>query len=145
MFKWNIRAESKAKASPQDVWDIWTDVPSWPKWDHELEYSQLNGPFKVGTKGKLKPKGWPASEFCLISVDEGKSHSDKTRMPLTDVIFNHTVTPCGNSEVSIVHHVEVSGLLAPLLYLTMRMALKKGLPTAVKTLAKMAEDRSLAK
>lgn len=142
MFSWTIQADAKAKASSEQVWAIWTDVTSWPKWDHELEWSMLEGPFKVGTTGKLKPKGWPASKFQLTSVIEGQSHSDKTRMPLTDVVFNHTVKPCGDSQVCITHQVTVSGLLAPLLWLTMRVALKKGLPRAVKTLASMAEENS---
>ncbi len=142
MFKWKITASAKAQARPSDVWEIWTDVAAWPKWDHELEWSSLNGPFKVGTEGKLKPKGWPESKFCLISVEEGKAHSDKTQMPFTSIVFNHTMAPCENSQVKIMHTVEVSGLLAPLLWLTMRFALKKGLPKAVEKLAKMAEARA---
>ena len=141
MFKWEVWAETKAKSNSECVWDIWTDVGSWPTWDHELEWSNLNGPFKIGTKGKLKPKGWPASEFCIISVEEGKSHSDKTVMPLTKIIFNHELKQLDNNTTYIRHHVTVSGLLAPLLWLTMRRTLKKGLPKAVQALARLAESK----
>ncbi len=142
MFKWSLQAEATAKASAGDVWEIWTDVASWPKWDHELEWSSLKGPFKVGTEGELKPKGWPSSKFRLVSVEEGKSHSDKTVMPMTEIVFNHSLAPSHHQEVRILHRVEVSGLLAPLLWLTMRRALKKGLPKAVKRLAELAEARA---
>lgn len=145
MFRWNFQADAMARATSQDVWEVWIDVQSWPKWDHDLEWSSLNGPFKVGTEGKLKPKGWPASKFCLTSVEEGKSHSDKTVMPMTEIIFNHSVTPCNKLEVRIIHRVEVSGLLAPILWMTMRRALKKGMPHAVKRLAQLAESRAQKK
>ncbi|MDP1609104.1 MAG: SRPBCC family protein [Chlamydiales bacterium] len=139
MFRWTLTAEVKTKADPNAIWDLWVDVPSWPKWDHELEWCSLDGPFKVGTTGKLKPKGWLASTFRLISVEEGKAHSDRTEMPFTKIIFNHSLSPCENGEVTIVHQVEVCGLLAPLLWLTMRRAIKKGLPQAVNRLAQLAE------
>lgn len=143
MFKWSISAEAFVKAQPSDVWSIWIDVSAWPKWDHELEWSSLSGPFQVGTEGQLKPKGWPPSKFRLILVEEGKAHSDKTVMPMTEIIFNHSVAPVENGQVRIVHHVEVRGLLAPLLWFTMRRVLKKGLPKAVNTLAQLAEERSI--
>ncbi len=145
MFKWIVQAEATAKASSRDVWDIWTDVSSWPTWDQDLEWSVLDGPFKVGTEGKLKPKGWPASKFCLISVEEEKSHSDRTQMPMTEVVFKHSLDRCGEHEIRIKHRVEVRGLLAPLLWLTMRRALEKGMPHAVKKLAQLAESRAQKK
>jgi hypothetical protein len=145
MFKWSVQAEATAKATPRNVWDIWTDVASWPTWDHDLEWSQLHGPFKVGTEGKLKPKGWPASKFRLISVEEEKSHSDRTVMPLTEVVFKHSLAVSNGKEVRILHRVEVRGLLAPLLWMTMRLALKKGMPVAVKKLAQLAEARAKEK
>jgi hypothetical protein len=143
MFKWVVTAEVKTKADPRDIWNLWVDVSSWPKWDHELEWSSLDGPFKVGSTGKLKPKGWFASKFSLISVEEGKEHIDRTKMPFTRIIFSHSLMPSENGQVIIVHHVEVSGLLAPFLWLTMRRTIKKGLPQAVSRLAQLAELQPL--
>lgn len=143
MFKWTVQAEIITKASPLEVWNIWTDVSSWPTWDEDLEWSSLNGPFKVGTEGKLKPKGWPVSKFRLIAVKKYKSHSEKTAMPLTKIIFSHSLIP-DNKNVKIIHRVEASGLLAPLLWLTMRKALKKGMPQALKKLAQLAELKAKA-
>lgn len=142
MFNWKIHATAMAKANPMDVWNVWKDVSSWPKWDHELEWSTLKGPFKIGAEGQLKPKGWLPSKFSIISLEEGKSHSDQTKMPFTSVIFDHIVTPHTDSYVQIAHTVNVSGLLAPLLWLTMRFSLKKGLPKAVERLARIVEEQA---
>jgi hypothetical protein len=141
MLNWHVQADAIAKAQPRDIWRIWTDVSNWPTWDQELEWSFISGPFKVGAKGKLKPKGWLASSFRIISVENEKSHSDITIMPLTEIVFKHWLEPYGDSKTRIYHRVEVNGFLAPLLWLTMRRTLKKGMPLAVQKLAVLAEAK----
>jgi hypothetical protein len=142
MLKWTVKAEAKAQASCADVWEIWTDVPSWPKWDRELEWSSLDGPFIPGTKGKLKPRGWPTTKFHLSWVEKDKSYSDETQMPLTKVTFSHHVHRVETTTILIQHHVTVCGLLAPLLFFALRPKLLKGLNLAVGTLAQLAEAKS---
>lgn len=41
-------------ATPAQIWRVWEDVLTWKDWDHEIEFSQIDGPFKVGTYGQLK-------------------------------------------------------------------------------------------
>ena len=41
-------------APPAQIWRVWEDVETWKDWDHEIEFSQLDGPFKSGTHGRLK-------------------------------------------------------------------------------------------
>lgn len=140
MFKWSLSASATAKARPSDIWKIWTDVSSWPEWDHGLEWSKLNGPFAAGTMGELKPKGYPPLKFILTHVEEGEGYSDVTSMPLTKISFTHSAEPMGE-HIRITHHVTVSGLLAPILWFTLRKNLQKGLPVAVGCLANLAEER----
>lgn len=137
---WEIRAEAVSKASAKKIWDIWTDVSAWPVWDHELQWAKLNGPFAVGTRATLKPKGFFASGFEITSAEVERRMSDETKMPFTKVVFDHFLIP-EEGKVRIVHHVRVSGLLAPLLYCTMRLKLAKGLPIAIKALANLAESK----
>lgn len=139
MFTWELRAEAITTATPADIWKVWTDVSAWPKWDHDLEWARLDGPFTAGTNGELKPKGWFSSKFQLIAVEKNKHHSDKTAMPLTQVIFHHSIVPHDPYKIRVVHHIKATGLLAPLLYFTMRKKLQKGLPEAVERLVKLAE------
>lgn len=138
MFQWTVQAETTTQARPQDIWKLWTDVSTWSRWSHDLEWSRLEGPFSKGTTGTLKPKGWPVSKFILTDIEEGKSFRDESFLPKTKITFSHHMKTEG-SKVHIVHHVHVSGLLAPLLWLTMRPMLKKGLPANVKRLVQMAE------
>lgn len=141
MFNWEIHAEALAKTEPSTVWNIWKDVKNWPKWDDSLEWSRLDGAFEVGTKGTLKPKGWFPSQFTITESVKDASHSDTTYMPFTSLLFSHKVSPLNDKEVKIVHHVKASGLLAPLLWLTMRFQIRKSLPIALNNLVKLAEKR----
>jgi len=142
MFEWTIQAMSKAHATENDVWEIWTDVASWPKWDQDLEWAALDGEFKTGTKGKLKPKGWFKSYFRITAVENKKYFCNESKMPWTKVIFSHSVAPREESAVQIKHHVRVTGLLAPLLFFTLRNKLKQELPKAVSKLASHAESKN---
>lgn len=139
MFSWSISATGTAKASPSDVWKIWKDVPNWPTWDTDLEWSRLDGDFAEGTTGTLKPKGWFSSKFTITKIESNKKHSDTTYMPFTTLVFEHRVESINKQQVKIMHDLKVSGLLAPLLWLTMRFQLKKSVPHALKNLVQKVE------
>lgn len=139
MFNWNITSTRTAHTSPEDVWNLWEDVPNWPSWDTELEWSRLNGKFAVGTTGTLKPKGWFSSTFTISQIIPHISHSETTHMPLTSLVFTHRLDKTNDKQVRITHSLKVSGLLAPLLWLTMRFQLKKSIPHALKNLVQKVE------
>lgn len=139
MWKWQIEASVQTKAKPEKIWHLWADVAGWPKWDRELEWSELEGPFAVGTSGKLKPKDWKISAFRLSDVQYLKSFMTDSPMPFTRFRFHHTITTEKNGQVKITHWVEVCGLLAPILRWKLGKKLRDGLSTSVQILAKLAE------
>src|SRR5437867_2928223 len=114
MWNWSLEASSETKANPEKIWNCWKDVPSWPRWDHELEWSQIEGSFEPGTSGKLKPKGWPVTAFRITSV-ENDGYQDETILLLTKVVFTHKMQRIAANRTIITHRAEVKGLLAPLL------------------------------
>lgn len=136
MFKWEIIAEKNTKGSPEDIWNIWKDVSNWPKWDHDLEWSRINGEFTVGTMGVLKPKGWFSSEFKITDLALNRSHTETTYMPMTTLTFLHQLEKVNDGKLKITHKLTVAGLLAPLLWCTMRLKLKKTVPEALDNLIK---------
>lgn len=143
MFNWEINAVRTATASPADVYNIWKDVPNWPTWDTSLEWTKLNGEFAEGTTGVLKPKGWFSSQFTITRIVPNSIHSDTTYMPLTTLVFNHQVKKINDTQVEIAHNMKVSGLLAPLLYLTMRFQLKNAIPVALENLIKKLKRKNI--
>ncbi len=140
MFIWSVEASCETDAERQKIWQLWSDVPNWPKWDDGLEWCRMDGPFAVGTKGELKPKGAPKVSFVMTDVRPLESYSDLSYLPLTHLTFTHTLEQLPNGKLLIRHRAHCKGLLAPLLYLTLRRDLKKGMPQSVQTLAKIAEQ-----
>lgn len=59
-----------------------------------------------------------------------KSFADTTKLPFTTLRFFHEM-----NGFTITHRAVARGLLAPLLYLTLRRKLKKEMPIALKALA----------
>lgn len=68
MFNWEINEVREANTLPSTVWSVWKDVPNWPTWDSDLEWSRLNGAFAEGATGVLKPKGWFSSNRPLSKL-----------------------------------------------------------------------------
>ena len=52
----------------EDVWNAWSDVNNWPKWDNELEYCDMKGDFVKGSQFILKPRGGPKVKITLSEV-----------------------------------------------------------------------------
>ena len=139
MFSWSVEASYKTTAAKEKIWDLWADVPNWPQWDIDLEWSKLEGPFATGGKGSLKPKGGPTFSFKLTQVVPYRSFSVATSLPLTTILFAHILEKGPDGTHQIRHYADCKGLLAPLLFLTLRRSLKKGLPLSVHKISEMAE------
>ena len=60
----------------EDIWRIWSDVNSWPKWDKELEYCKMENMFTEGNQFILKPKGGPKVKITLCEVKPNEKFTD---------------------------------------------------------------------
>ncbi len=127
----------KTEATPAQLWARYCNVPTWNEWDGEIENSSLNGPFVVGAKGRLKPKGGPNTSFTLTAVVPERHFSDVTHLPLARLIFRHAITPDVRGAV-ISHSIEMEGPLAFLFARLMGPKMRAGLPIAMETLGRLA-------
>jgi hypothetical protein len=132
------------KASAEQVWKLYKDPTTWPIWDHEIEYASLKGPFAIGTKGILRPRGGPEVKFVIIEMIPKVKFSDISLLPLTKLKFTHTLTK-KSDKLEINHRVEMWGLLSFFFAFVIGRKIKAGLPTAMKKLAEVAENSDYAK
>lgn len=58
------------------VWQLWTDVNNWPKWDQELDYCKMDTAFIEGSQFILKPKGGPNVKIILSEVKPYEKFTD---------------------------------------------------------------------
>jgi hypothetical protein len=83
--------------TPEDIWNIWTDINNWHTWNPGIEYCKLDKPFAVGNFFTLKPQGASAVQIKLVAVEENHLFTDCTRFPGAKMYGRHEMekTPKG--------------------------------------------------
>ncbi|WP_212002840.1 SRPBCC family protein [Chitinophaga sp. HK235] len=97
----------------EQIWKLTTDIDNWKNWDGGVEYSKLQGEFKVGQHFILKPKGGPKVKIQLMEIIPNKRFTDMTSFPLAKMYGDHLYeeTPEG---LKITVTMSVKGLLSSL-------------------------------
>ncbi len=133
-----IKHTVETTASPEAVWEIWQDGKNWNTWDPGIEYSTIDGPFKTGTTGTLKPKGGPLVHTKLTDVLPYTSFVDEAKLTLARIIVTHSMTRVGN-KTHVTHQIEMKGPLAFFFAFVIGRDMKKNLPHEMLTMVQKAE------
>jgi hypothetical protein len=128
-------------AEPQHVFSVYSAVAGWPAWDSEVEYASLNGEFKLGAEGKIKPKGAPESKIKITELTDMKSFTIECNLPLCKMHFIHVITPEGDGSI-VKNMLEFTGLLAPLFGRLIGKSIYKTMPSSLAGLKKHIEGKS---
>jgi hypothetical protein len=134
-----VSATRETTASAARLWALYADINHWTAWDGEIDYARADGPFAVGTRGVLRPTGGPEVKFTLTRVETNKGFTDRSFLPLAWMDFHHTIEDTGSVR-RVTHSVVMGGLLAPLFKRIFGEKLAHGVPTAVASLVKVAEQ-----
>lgn len=95
----------------QAFFERWADMATWPQWNTDTEWVRLDGPFRTGATGRLKPKGGPVTRFVVTSLVPGREFTDVSLLIGARLTFQHLVTAePGRTTVSV--HVTLDGPLA---------------------------------
>lgn len=125
-------------ALPENIWALWADMPGSTAWDGGIEWATLKGGFQVGGGGELKPNGGRIAAFTITHLQEGRSFTTLTPLPLARMWFHHSMEP-STMGTKLVHRVEVEGPLAWVWARVLGSVLRANLPTAMRKLAQLAE------
>ena len=135
---WCFEHSAETTADPHAVWPRYLDVGHWCDWSrHGVEWSRLDGPFEVGTKGKSKPPGSPALTFRLVAVAPDELFASEITLPGARLRFDHVIEPRERGS-RITHRASLDGPLTFLYMAIVRKGIEKGLPDGVDRLAAMA-------
>ncbi len=125
-------------ASSEIIFRIYTDVSNWNKWDPDTKASFIDGPFQVGSKGKITPNKGMAVPMLLTSVNENQNFTVESKIPFLRMIFEHELIPT-ETGTEVIHRVTFSGLLSPLFGKIIGTQLNRGLPITLANLKAKAE------
>jgi hypothetical protein len=134
-----IRHTIETTATPEAIWKVWEDVENWNKWDHGIDFSTIEGPFRTGTKGKLKPKGGPLLSTLLTHVEPLRGFVDESKVFLARIIVSHHLERREEKTV-VTHEIEMKGPFALLFAFLIGRTMKKNLPTEMLAMVKYASQ-----
>ena len=130
-------------APAESIFRIYADVQNWHTWDPDTKQASLEGPFAVGSRGRLTPTNGKAVPMVLTQVEPGRCFTVESRIPLLRMLFEHELLPSSGA-TEVVHRVTFSGLLSVILGPMLSKQLNLGLPVTLSRLKALAESRSAA-
>jgi hypothetical protein len=134
---WRFEHTAESTADPDAVWSRYVDVEHWCEWSPAIEWSRLDGQFRVGAKGKSKARGAPAGRFRLVRVEPNVAFASTTWLPGAGLMFEHLIEP-HDAGLRITHRATLSGPLSPLYTRRIRSLTEQSLTEGVDRLAVMA-------
>src|SRR5437764_12347757 len=106
---WSFAHTAESTARPDAVWRRYLDVEHWSEWSRNgVQWSRLDGPFEVGTKGKSKAPGMPTATFRLVTVEPNARFVAEVKLPGRRLRFEHVVETYAR-ENRTTHSVVVDG------------------------------------
>ena len=133
-----FKKEIIINAPAREVFKQYENVAMWKSWDAEVKESSLEGKFKVGSKGILKPAKGPKANFELTEVTPDKSFTSQTKLPLCKFDFKHQIEDFGEA-TKVIHTVVFSGLTSAIFGRLIGSQIKKTLPDTLKGLKASCE------
>ena len=68
-----IEERLRIKATPEQIFHFYENVSEWSSWDPDVQSSSIDGEFKAGAKGRLKPTKGPEAKIEFTEVTKNKS------------------------------------------------------------------------
>lgn len=126
-------------APPERIWQLWTDVAGWPRWDTALSAAELDGPFTRGARGRLRSKGSPESAFMIVELEPGRSYTMAVPLLLAELRVRRALaaTPAG---ARYTHEVSFVGPMGWLFGQLLGRRFRALLPGVMERLRQLAEQ-----
>lgn len=93
----------------EKVWELYSTVSFWNRWDIEIESVSLEGDFVTGSSGMIKMKNGQFLPFILENVEIGKSFINTSKLGEITISFGHTIKYNDDGGCTITHNVIIDG------------------------------------
>lgn len=124
-------------ATKAQIWRVWTDVETWKDWDHEIEFSRIDGPFKTGTTGCLKMHNSPVLTTKITHVEPLCRYVFETKLFLATSVSTSIVEQVDHTTYVTLQN-EIRGPLALFYVLLIGRGIKDKTPLEVERMLKKA-------
>src|SRR5947207_10308350 len=130
----------QTKASPEDVWRIWSDTSTWPDWNPDVTAISLEGAFASGTAGSMTTRAGGTHSIRLAGVQPQRGFTLVTSpAPLSTFHFSCEIAPAAGGSL-ISQAVRMSGPLGGLMSAMMGERVAGGFTAILEGLKKRARS-----
>lgn len=136
---WAHEYVGETAASPEAVWRVLSDLDSWASWDTSMEWVRLQGPFAVGSRVMMKPKGQDPITSTIVEVVENRSYADQTDFGDVTLRFSHALGPGAGGGTRVTHRLEITGPAVEQVGPGLGPAITEDFPEAMAALLARAE------
>lgn len=130
-------------ASADTIFRIYEDVQNWHTWDPDTKQAFLDGPFRVGSSGRITPPRGMTVPMLLTQVVPGRCFTVESKIPLFRMLFEHELVPIAGA-TEVIHRVTFSGWMSVVLGPLLSKQLNRGLPVTLRKLKALAEGAGAA-
>jgi uncharacterized protein YndB with AHSA1/START domain len=136
---WVSEQSVESPAPPESIWRIWTDIPSWPKWNLDIEYVEADGPLTVGTTITLGDRNAGPVKGRVTEVVDGQSFTLAFDLDggVLSVVYRVAIW-VGNTRVY--HRMIVEGPNDQALGQLMAPVVAERIPSILEQLVRLAES-----
>ena len=110
---------------------LWTkayaDASAWPRWNGALASAELEGPFEVGSRARVRFRTGLRLRFTLVEVEPERVFTDEGRLPGARMGHRHEIEPTADG-VRLTNTLYLDGPLARLWALVVGPQVRRGLP-----------------
>lgn len=131
---WTHEYVAETTATPQQVWQVLTDLDNWGAWDTSLEWVRLQGPFAVGSQVVMKPIGQDPVTSTIVAATPQTCYADQTWYGGVVLRFSHTLDPTGGGRTRVTHRLEITGDGADQIASTLGPQITADFPDAMRAL-----------
>lgn len=124
--------------SKEKIWEIWSDVENWNKWDKDVKWSNINNTFSIWEIWFLKPTNGPKSKFVFTEVTTNKSFTTQSKLPLTKIEFIHKIDE-KNGQIYLTHSIVFSWFLSSIFFKLIWEKLSEWIPNSMNNLIDFAK------
>jgi hypothetical protein len=103
-------------ATSERVWRVWSDTSTWKDWNPNVSRMEMDGPFVVGTTGRMHTRAGKVHSIRLTEVDPGRGFALRTKViPLTNFTFRCAIRPGSSDGTVISQSITMGGPLGPIM------------------------------
>lgn len=140
---WQREHTEESSASLDRLWERIATPAHWSEQSMNVAWAEIHGPFEVGTKLTMKPKGMrgPSRAFglTLVEVTPQRSYTTRAKLPLGHLDLGHFLEPIDDSKVRLRFRVSITGPLTWMFARVIGRQMAKDMPEGMRNIIRFAE------